>query len=185
MLVREYFMESQHWAAICTNRAHSTCAKGPMEPSGYLLKALFLHSGTPVARYSDALWDDEPTRFPSFELLAQPLDAFQGHGEVRLSNVLPLKNGRGLDPRLNLHVWDDFNLGEGQTVKFEVRVPVSVAGPGGAAAAKGGGALPLKVTVAWYDPPSPVGSLRNLLLQVPTVLRCLMGHVMYLGPASE
>ena len=91
LLVRQYFMEPQHWAATCANRGHSGCARGPFEPSGYLLKALFLHSGSPVSRYSDALWDDMPTRFPSFELLAQPLDAFQGHGEIRLSNVLPLE----------------------------------------------------------------------------------------------
>ena len=53
-------------------------------------QALFLHSGQPVSRYSDPLYDDEPTRLFSFELLSRPLDAFQGHGEVRLSNILPL-----------------------------------------------------------------------------------------------
>ena len=73
-----------------------------------------------------------------------------------------IKSGRGLDPRLNLHVWDNLKLDEGETVKIEVRVPASLSGggPGGAAP------LPLKITVAWYDPPSPVGSSRNLLLQV-------------------
>ena len=42
---------------------------------------------------------------------------------MRLSNVLPLKSGRGLDPRLSLYVWDNLKLGEGQTYKFEVRIP--------------------------------------------------------------
>ena len=47
-------------------------------PSGYLLKAVFLHSGEAVTRYSDPLYDQEPTRFPSFELLSEPVDVFQG-----------------------------------------------------------------------------------------------------------
>ena len=59
------------------------------------LQALFLHSGQPVSRYSDPLYDDEPTRLFSFELLSHPLDAFQGHGEIRLSNILPLPQTTG------------------------------------------------------------------------------------------
>ena len=47
-------------------------------PSGYLLKAVFLHSGEAITRYSDPLYDQEPTRFPSFELLSEPVDVFQG-----------------------------------------------------------------------------------------------------------
>ena len=47
-------------------------------PSGYLLKAVFLHSGEAITRYSDPLYDLEPTRFPSFELLSEPVDVFQG-----------------------------------------------------------------------------------------------------------
>ena len=52
--------------------------KGAFTPSGYLLKAVFLHSGQAVSRYSDPVYDQEPTRFPSFQLLSQPIDVFQG-----------------------------------------------------------------------------------------------------------
>ena len=50
-------------------------------PSGYFLKAVFLHSGQAVSRYSDPLYDLEPTRFPSFQLLSEPIDVFQGKGQ--------------------------------------------------------------------------------------------------------
>ena len=52
--------------------------KGAFTPSGYFLKAVFLHSGQAVSRYSDPLYDAEPTRIASFELLSQPVDVFQG-----------------------------------------------------------------------------------------------------------
>ena len=52
--------------------------KGAFTPSGYFLKAVFLHSGEAVSRYSDPLYDDEPTRIASFELLSHPVDVFQG-----------------------------------------------------------------------------------------------------------
>ena len=54
--------------------------KGAFTPSGYFLKAVFLHSGQAVSRYSDPLYDAEPTRIASFELLSQPVDVFQGEG---------------------------------------------------------------------------------------------------------
>ena len=62
-------------------------------PSGYLLKAVFLHSGEAITRYSDPLYDQEPTRFPSFELLSEPVDVFQGlcrkgNGMLDVRNVL-------------------------------------------------------------------------------------------------
>ena len=52
--------------------------KGAFTPSGYFLKAVFLHSGQAVSRYSDPLYDAEPTRIASFELLSRPGDVFQG-----------------------------------------------------------------------------------------------------------
>ena len=56
--------------------------RGAFTPSGYFLKAVFLHSGEAVSRYSDPLYDDEPTRIASFELLSQPVDVFQGTAHV-------------------------------------------------------------------------------------------------------
>ena len=63
--------------------------KGAFTPSGYFLKAVFLHSGQAVSRYSDPLYDAEPTRIASFELLSQPVDVFQGKaGLLKLAYIL-------------------------------------------------------------------------------------------------
>ena len=63
--------------------------KGAFTPSGYFLKAVFLHSGQAVSRYSDPLYDAEPTRIASFELLSQPVDVFQGKaGLLKLVYIL-------------------------------------------------------------------------------------------------
>ena len=65
-------------------------AKGSFVPSGYFLKAVFLHSGQAVSRYSDPLYDLEPTRFPSFQLLSEPIDVFQGRrqGSIVLMSLI-------------------------------------------------------------------------------------------------
>jgi hypothetical protein len=75
---------------------------------------------------------------------------------VRLSNVLPLKNGQGLDPRLDLYVLDKQRIREGETIRFEVKLPCSSSDHAPHA--------PLKITICWYDPPAPLGSSRNLLM---------------------
>ena len=46
-----------------------------------------------------------------------------GHGEVRLSNVLPLMSGKGLDPELDLYVLDNQKIREGETVRLEISIP--------------------------------------------------------------
>ena len=48
---------------------------------------------------------------------------YSGHGEIRLSNVLPLLSGRGLDPELDLYVLDNQRIREGETVRFEILIP--------------------------------------------------------------
>ena len=63
-------------------------AKGSFVPSGYFLKAVFLHSGQAVSRYSDPLYDLEPTRFPSFQLLSEPIDVFQGRERAGLNRTV-------------------------------------------------------------------------------------------------
>ena len=65
-------------------------AKGSFVPSGYFLKAVFLHSGQAVSRYSDPLYDLEPTRFPSFQLLSEPIDVFQGRERAVLDRTVCL-----------------------------------------------------------------------------------------------
>lgn len=121
LLVRQYFMDHKYWASLC-NKAHQTCMKGAFKPSGYFLKAVMLHSGQAVSRYSDPLHDQEPTRIPSFQLLDSPIDVFQGHGRVQLSNVLPLPGRGGLDCALELYVLDDIKISEGETLRFDIKI---------------------------------------------------------------
>jgi hypothetical protein len=45
-----------------------------------------------------------------------------GHGEVRLSNVLPLADKSGLDPALELYVLDEIKLSEGETLRFDIKI---------------------------------------------------------------
>jgi hypothetical protein len=112
---------------------------------------------------------------------------------VRLSNVLPLKNGQGLDPRLDLYVLDKQRIREGETIRFEIRIPNTRYNPSGSLRGRnmkssgnyGTGKEstersrssngttsnaphrvlgPMKITICWYDPPAPLGSSRNLLM---------------------
>jgi hypothetical protein len=187
LLVRQYFMDPKHWATMCSKDLPH-CMKTGFTPSGYLLKAIFLHSGEPVKQYSDPIYDEEPTRFPSFELKSKPLDVFQGHGAVRLSNILPLPDGKGLDPRLDLFIWDELKLSQHETLRFDITLPEFPSSSHAYTAASSststnygttsgstssstssnsnmkGNNLPIKVTLCWFDPPSPMGSVSSLLL---------------------
>ena len=106
------------------------------------MKALLINSGTPVKRYSVPYLDDYST-IGSFYLGAPP-DIFQGYGMVTLSNILPLKNGKGLNPNMTLYVFDSLTFNNiGQTFKFTVRID-------DATAAK---KLPIKFSLVWIDAP--------------------------------
>ena len=140
LLVRQYFTDSQFWAAVCGDTRNKFCRMGAFEPSGYLMKALLLHSGRRVPYYSN------PTTFTrSFNVLESPPDNFQGYGAVTLTNILPLANGKGLQPPLSLYIYDKLKM----TAHSTYRSSVTFAGDS---------ELPLKVTIAWFDPPSVVGS---------------------------
>jgi hypothetical protein len=149
ILVRQFFMDPNFWSKLC-RAENKFCIEGAFAPSGFLLKALFLHSGRSVSRYSDPVYDAEPTAFPSF-LLESPPDNFQGYGAVTLSNILPLENDKGLDPTLNLMVYDWLLLKPHQTYKSTITISADKPGP-------------IKVTIAWFDPPSVIGSIMSLLI---------------------
>lgn len=152
LLIRQYFMDDAFWATTC-NKSYKRCKDGSFVPSGYLLKGLILHSGNPVRRYSDPMYDSESVQLDSFEL-APPPDNYQGYGQVLLKNVLPLHNKKGLHPDLQLIVFDELELTEHSTLVFDIAInPKEVREN-----------RPIKVTVSWYDPPSLVGSAASLLL---------------------
>ena len=113
-----------------------------------------LHSGEAVQRYSIPYYNYR-TASPSFDL-GFPPDINQGYGQLRLSNVLPLPTGYGLPYPLKLFVWDAVNVTERSVWKWEVDIGPSLS--------MSYLLQPLKVTVAWYDPPAAFASAAVLLL---------------------
>jgi len=153
LLLRQYFMDSSFWAAAC-NKAYQFCKDGAFTPSGYFLKAVMLHSGHAIRRYSDPLFDAaENTNLNSFELYAPP-DNFQGYGQIHLRSVLPLRDNKGLNANQQLVVFDKLLLSEHSTLAFDIVLDAKDLKE----------QPPIKVTIAWYDPPSFVGSVASLLL---------------------
>ena len=148
LLIRQYFMDSSFWAKAC-NTLYSTCKSGAFTPSGYLVKAVLLHSGQQMSTYSTSDFNHKST-IPSTTLGSVP-DMFQGYGSIILKNVLPLSSGLGLNPALHLVLWDALVLPENSAYMWTVTLT-------------GSALLPLKVTVVWYDPPSEIGSVSSLLL---------------------
>lgn len=148
LLIRQYFMDAKFWAANC-NAKYKSCADGAFTPSGYLLKALLLHSAEPATQYSVPSFNFR-TAVPAKPLRFSP-DSEQGYGSIRLSNILPLSNGEGLHPEMDLLVWDGLVLREFESLRWDVQVRAEAA-------------YPLKATVAWYDPPATLASAAVLLL---------------------
>jgi hypothetical protein len=180
LLIRQYFMDSQFWAALCNTR-YSTCRSGNFTPSGFLLKSLILHSGRAVPLYSNPLYDLQNT-FSSFALSSPP-DFFQGYGEIQLTNILPLANGRGLEAGIDLVVFDRLEIGSFSTVQFDIDFSQTMKTQQRAHNANtntkhhdttsdtitsdtttSAAVRPLKLTLVWYDPPSLLGSGASLLI---------------------
>ena len=117
---------------------------------------MLLHSGDAADRYSLPQFDYRANT-ASHVLNCEHLpDVYQGYGAVLLANILPLVAEDGESPELDLVVWDALSLHEHSALMWEVtyRDP-SYASPS---------RLPLKVTIAWYDPPSPSALVSSLLL---------------------
>lgn len=166
LLMRQYFMDPAFWAANC-NPLYRNCREGSFTPSGYLLKSLIVHSGQGVPWYSNPVHDSSTT-LSSFPLSGPP-DMFQGYGEVVLRNVLPLPNGRGLNTELDLVVFDRLEIGSFSTVELAINLAPKDrshhAPPRDEGQSHSSPPLaPLKITIAWYDPPSMMGSGSSMLL---------------------
>lgn len=147
LLIRQYFMDQMFWASICgkmkVNKDQIWCKS--FEPTGYLLKALILHGGKAV---SSRLQPDLST----LSSLQSPPDSFQGYGAFGLHHILPLQNGLGLDPMLDLVVFDRLEIQELSLLRFNLTFPSCNA------------TLPLKITLSWFDPPSLIGWMSHLLI---------------------
>ena len=86
LLIRQYFMDpgTAFWKGNC-NRNYLLC--NSLTPSGVLIKAIILHSGTAMIRYDGGRCS---CGLPTTYLIAPP-DSTQGYGRINLSNVLPLQ----------------------------------------------------------------------------------------------
>lgn len=153
LLVRQYFMNSAFWATYC-NSQYSSCVNGSFTPTGYLVKAVFLHSGQAMQRYSD------PNE-QQVHLLDRVPDVFQGYGLIRLSNVLPVP---GLNQAFRLYVHDKLRLSQGNKYRWSVSMSAT------------GSNAPLKVTIAWYDFWNNLG-VGNLLQNLDLTLTAPDGTV--------
>ena len=87
-LIRQYFIDtnSTYWSIIC-NEAYIFCQG--FEPSGVLVKAVLLQSGSGMQQF----WDVNNNLQP----LGPPPDFIQGYGLIKLSNALPLSNSGTFD----------------------------------------------------------------------------------------
>ena len=140
LLVRQYFRDDVFWSSICDDTVPNC---NTFSPSGFFVKAVLLHAGTPMSLYVNELTGERV-------VLGAPLkDGYQGHGQIQLNQVLPLPGGAGLDPRLNLIVFDRVNIMSNDVREWNITVHDN---------------MPLKVTVCWYDPPSNAYAFNNLLL---------------------
>ena len=102
-LIRQYFQDPSFWAATC-NKSYEICTTGSFSPSGYLLKALLLHSGVGIIT---------PT--------GNVPDQHQGYGLINLYTLLPLR-----DSKFQLFV-DDASLTEFTQISYQVQVYSSAA----------------------------------------------------------
>jgi len=144
-LVRQYFADSSFFQAFCESGSASSgsgAGCNAFDPSGVLVKAAILHSGSPLSLYDfgDSTHD---------QTLGAPPDAIQGYGRVTLTNVFPLPQIGG-EYKFHLFVEDQLFLGSDASSSYTIEVTDS--------------SFPLKITLCWYDPPNQDGVTTNALL---------------------
>ena len=85
LLIRQYFMDmtQRFWTKMC-NRAYFSCRA--FQPSGVLIKAVILHSGSRMRMINNKNCGCMKTD----TILGDTPDFSQGYGRVTLKNVLPL-----------------------------------------------------------------------------------------------
>ena len=109
LLIRQYFMDTRFWSFNC-NQLYSNC--GPLTPSGVLVKAIILHSGSRMLQYSGT---------NSVTPLGPPPDSVQGYGRITFKNVLPIKSTYPFD----LFVDDLNKIGQNSKTTYSVTIPIS------------------------------------------------------------
>ena len=112
LLIRQYFMDNNHqfWTKYCKT-SYSMCQS--FSPSGVLIKAALIHSGTQMAIY-----DGFANGYSNIQQLGAPPDNTQGYGRINLMNVLPLVNVNKFD----LFVDDLHYLPQNNAVTYRVDI---------------------------------------------------------------
>ncbi|RYG70070.1 hypothetical protein EON64_01190, partial [archaeon] len=136
-LVRQYFGQPQFWAKVC-NPKYLMCQKGAQSISGYVLKALMLHSGHAVTAY-----DGSTNRGV---IASHVPDYFQGYGRVLLSNILLTEDAASAPYTV---YFDDGSVRSLSERTYVVNVQDS--------------SVALKVTLSWFDPPNDIFASKLLL----------------------
>jgi hypothetical protein len=128
--IRQYFEDSQFWAATCQQASlYTRCTDGAFSPRGATVKAVLIHSGEAMGTYGGYSSTAEPS-----SILGSPPDYYQGFGLVFLQNVLPFA---GIETVLDLFV-EEVTMNSWEQLQFEVLVSDVT--------------RPVKVTVVWMDP---------------------------------
>jgi hypothetical protein len=73
-LIQQYFRDKRFWASNCDSQ-YELCRRGAFAPKGTLVKALLLHSGSPMSKSGGSFAPNG---------LHSPPDFFQGYGRVNL-----------------------------------------------------------------------------------------------------
>ena len=134
MLVRQYFMDGFYPRGVRT-------AADAFVPTGALMKAMLINSAVPM----------KAVRFAnnSLLLLGLPPDVFQGHGRIKLNEVLRVQS-LGSQTTANLFVVNNATIREASKHVYKLSVP-------------SGGNSPVKVTLVWIDPDTTASSATIVL----------------------
>lgn len=113
LLVRQYFTGKNFnvWTSMC-NKAYAFCKN--FVPSGVLVKALLLQSGSPMILYYKQGSDSSLTNV----MLSAPPDMYQGYGRITLLNILPLPGYTAFD----LFVDDLRVIGQNAVITYQVTI---------------------------------------------------------------
>lgn len=137
LLIRQFFVDpsKKFWTRTC-KFPYKFCKS--FTPSGVLVKAALLHSGSKAQKFHGG--GDNDVDLPNVP------DNFQGYGIIFLQQVLPLLSFYPFD----LYVDDLRQINPNSAIDYVVNVIDT--------------SRPLKVTVSWYDPPGIDGASTPALL---------------------
>jgi hypothetical protein len=159
VLIRQYFENATFWPLVC-NRSYRSCPTVSKFSSGLisgeLLKAAVIHSGEPMVGSSSG----GKSLLPAMNFTTPP-DLFQGWGQIKLTNLLPLLDYQEFD----LYVADQESLTSMTMREYTVQVITTL--------------TPLRITIAWSDPPNVMWATKNLLNDLDLRVYTPSGGILY------